>query len=52
MRVLHGGGPAADIIFVPQYVTVVGLHFKWYMLYIKSCWVNLIFVCISPIHFT
>jgi hypothetical protein len=27
------GGPAYDFIFVPQYVIVVGLRFKWYTLY-------------------
>jgi hypothetical protein len=27
---LHEGGPASVLIFVPQYVTDVGLRFKWY----------------------
>jgi hypothetical protein len=29
-NVLHEDGPASDFIFVLWYVTVVGLHFKWY----------------------
>jgi hypothetical protein len=33
-RVLHGGGPASDFIFVPLYVIVVGLHFKWRTVYL------------------
>jgi hypothetical protein len=30
---LHGGAPASGFIFVPLYVIVVGLRFKWYSLY-------------------
>jgi hypothetical protein len=30
--VLHGGGPASNFIFVPKYVIVAGLCFKWYTL--------------------
>jgi hypothetical protein len=33
-RLLHKDGPLSDLIFVPQYVIVVGLHFKWYTLYL------------------
>jgi hypothetical protein len=32
-RVLHGGGPDSDLIYVLKYVTVVGLCLKWYTLY-------------------
>lgn len=28
-RALHDDGPASDSSFEPQYMTVVGLHFKW-----------------------
>jgi hypothetical protein len=28
-----GGGSASGFIFVPYYVTVVGLRFKWHTLY-------------------
>jgi hypothetical protein len=31
---LHGGGPASDFIFVPKYVTVVGLRYKLYALHV------------------
>jgi hypothetical protein len=31
---LHGGEPVSDLIFVPQYMIVVRMHFKWYSLYI------------------
>jgi hypothetical protein len=27
-------GPASDLIFVPQYMIVVGLRFKWYTMYL------------------
>jgi hypothetical protein len=33
---LHRGGPASDLIFVQQYVIVVGVHFKWYTLLYKD----------------
>jgi hypothetical protein len=38
---LHGGGGeegkrASDLIFVTQYITVAGLHFKWHSLYPRS----------------
>jgi hypothetical protein len=29
---LCGGGPASNLIFVPWYMVVFGLHFKWYSL--------------------
>jgi hypothetical protein len=32
-RLLLGDGPAYDLIFI----TVVGLHFKWYNLYMHIC---------------
>jgi hypothetical protein len=33
-RVLHGDGPICHFVFVPFYVIVIGLRFKWYILYI------------------
>jgi hypothetical protein len=37
-RVLHRSGPASDFLFVPKYVIVVGLHFKWYTVYLIYTW--------------
>jgi hypothetical protein len=34
VNLLHAGGPASYFIFVPLYVIVIGLCFKWYILYI------------------
>jgi hypothetical protein len=30
---LHMDGPISDFIFVPLYMILTGLHFKWYILY-------------------